>query len=113
MMEAALQLFVELDAFLRTVPIVRALVKSIVFAVLVYGVLGLIFYALEQRSRRDVTRYRTAHFWNDIAYTLVYQGGIYNIIIYAPLFALASSKLTFLQIGLLTHLPPLASIVIY
>jgi len=101
------------DAWLRHYPVLRALAVSIAIALLVFSVLGVIFAFIERRNRRDLSRYGSPNFRNDIVYTLVYQGGIYNVLVYAPLFALAAPHLTFLQINLLKALPPIPSILVY
>ncbi len=100
-------------AWLRTMPVVYALVSSFVFAVLVFSALGFAFYVIEKSTSRDTTRYRTRHFLNDIVYTLLYQGGIYNVLIYAPLYALIAPRFGFMKVGLVTNMSPAASIAIY
>jgi sterol desaturase/sphingolipid hydroxylase (fatty acid hydroxylase superfamily) len=113
MLDTARELFHDLDALLRTVPVARALVISIAVAVIVYSALGAIFLFVERRAGRDTTRYRSAHFVNDVAYTLLYQGGIYNVLIYAPFFALAAPRLKFLQLDIVKGLPAWAAIVVF
>jgi sterol desaturase/sphingolipid hydroxylase (fatty acid hydroxylase superfamily) len=94
-------------------PFAQSLVLSIATALAIYTILGAIFVFIESRQQRDLTRYRSRHFVNDIAYTLLYQGGIYNILVYAPLFAWAAPKLAFLQLDAVGGLPPVLSILIY
>jgi sterol desaturase/sphingolipid hydroxylase (fatty acid hydroxylase superfamily) len=106
-------LFHSLTDWLRPYPLLHALTMSIGFAVVVYGALGVVFALLEARLQREPGRYRSPHFFNDIIYTLVYQGGVYNILIYAPLFALASPRLGMLRLNALQRLPPLAAFVAY
>ena len=101
------------DEALRPYPPLHALTASIVYGTLTFGILSIVFLAIEKRLRRDTSRYKSPHFVNDILYTAFYQGGIYSVLIWAPLFALAAPKLPFLQLSLIRRLPPLASIVVY
>ena len=114
MFEAAHQFVATLRGLVHSLPpFARPLVMSIAVATVIYTTLGCIFVLIEARQQRDLSRYRTRHFFNDIAYTLLYQGGIYNILVYAPLFALAAPKLAFLQLNAVGKLPPALSIIVY
>lgn len=100
-------------AWLRHYPVAYAVVTSLAVASAIFFTLGCVFIFLEKRTSRDTSRYRSRHFVNDIVYTLVYQGGLYNILVYAPLFALVAPKLRFLQLSLVSHLHPVLSIAAY
>jgi sterol desaturase/sphingolipid hydroxylase (fatty acid hydroxylase superfamily) len=78
-----------------------------------YAALLVAFVLLERAGGASLARYRSRNFANDVFYTLFYQGGIYNLLIYAPLYAVAQPQLAFLQLGLLSALPTPAAFVLY
>ena len=82
----------------------RSLSREAVFIALV----AVVMIALERYYRRDLTRYRSRTFVNDIAYSFFYQGGIYNALIYVPIFSWAQKHLAVFDLHLLGSLPPAA-----
>ena len=74
-------------------------------------VLGLILVLfLERLQRRDLGRYRTRSFGNDVLYSFFYQGGVYNLLVYVPLFGTIQQHYRF---GLLDPLPMPVAFVMY
>jgi sterol desaturase/sphingolipid hydroxylase (fatty acid hydroxylase superfamily) len=68
---------------------------------------------LEWRQRRDLGRYRSRSFGNDVIYSFFYQGGVYNLLIYVPLFGAIQQHLGFAKFGVLHALPTPAAFVLY
>jgi len=87
----------------------RGLSREAVFIVAV----GALVMALERLYRRDLTRYRSRHFVNDLAYSFFYQGGIYNLLIYIPIFGALQKQLAFADIHALSRLNPVAAFVCF
>ena len=83
---------------LQEFPALRALAASMGWAVVMCSGFFVFFYLIETRLGRDTARYRSQNFLNDVAYTVLYQGGIYNILLYAPVFALISPHLGFIAL---------------
>src|SRR5688572_6835889 len=98
---------------LQEFPALRALAASMGWAVVVCSGFFVFFYLIETRLGRDTARYRSQNFLNDVAYTVLYQGGIYNILLYAPVFALISPQLGFMRLGLTEELPFAAALAIW
>ena len=69
-----------LKAFLAEYPMLRALAFGAVLISVMVGAVA----CLEWRARRDLGRYRSPNFRTDLIYALVYQGGIYHALLYAP-----------------------------
>lgn len=61
-------------------PLLRALVHGAALVGLMVCAVAL----LEWRARCDLGRYRSGNFRTDLVYALVYQGGIYHTLLYAP-----------------------------
>ena len=80
--------------------------RSLVLAAIIYGAIFGIVYMIERRSGADPARYRTRHFANDVAYTLFYKGGFYNVLLLAVITNAFDSRLSFfLYRHLLTGVP--------
>jgi sterol desaturase/sphingolipid hydroxylase (fatty acid hydroxylase superfamily) len=92
-------------------PFLRELVTSTLIGLGVYVVCALVIVAAEMAQRRDMSIYRTPNAMNDLAYAVFYKCSIYNVLV-MPLFAFLSPRLQFLRVGLLSHLLPLASLVL-
>jgi sterol desaturase/sphingolipid hydroxylase (fatty acid hydroxylase superfamily) len=78
--------------------------RSLTRAAVLIAVFAVGIAALEWLAHRDLGRYRSAVFFNDIAYTLFYQGGIYNLL-YLPVFAVLQKKFAFANLHILDALP--------
>ena len=63
------------------------LLKTLATAVLGLAAVFLVILFFELLARSNVRRYLTRDFMTDVCYALIYQGGIYNILLYAPVFA--------------------------
>jgi sterol desaturase/sphingolipid hydroxylase (fatty acid hydroxylase superfamily) len=87
----------------------RSLTREAVFIAVVAAAV----ITLEWLHRRDLNRYRTRNFFNDVLYSFFYQGGIYNLFIYIPLFAFLQKRLAFADLHILTALPAVAAFAIY
>jgi sterol desaturase/sphingolipid hydroxylase (fatty acid hydroxylase superfamily) len=72
-----------------------------------------VIVVLEGLSSGDLTRYRSRQFLNDLAYSFFYQGGIYNLLIYVPVFSTLQQRLTWADLHVLSALPPVAAFVAY
>jgi sterol desaturase/sphingolipid hydroxylase (fatty acid hydroxylase superfamily) len=57
--------------------------------------------------------YTSRTFAQDVVYTLFYQGGFYNALIWAALANALNSRLSFFRIEILAQLPPIAHMVLY
>jgi sterol desaturase/sphingolipid hydroxylase (fatty acid hydroxylase superfamily) len=74
----------------------------------------LVVVALEAIAHADLSRYRSREFRTDFLYALVYQGGIYHIVLLAPVLALVAIAIpSSWNLGLLSGLPPLAGFLVY
>jgi sterol desaturase/sphingolipid hydroxylase (fatty acid hydroxylase superfamily) len=104
-----LPLILDLVARLRLLELARATVWSIGY---VAGFLLVIGF-LEWRSGTHPRRYLSAHFFNDVAYTIFYRGGFYGTLIAAATVNLIQPRLDFLRVDLLAQLPPVAGFFLY
>lgn len=86
-------------------PVLEALVRSVSWAVVVFAGLFVVVFVLERVSGADTSRYRTRNFANDLVYGLFYQGGAYNVLVWAPLAALLEPRVAFARLDLLLTLP--------
>ena len=80
----------------------RSLTREAVFLVLATAVIA----AIEAAYKRDLGRYRSRGFVNDLAYSFLYQGGIYTLFIYIPIFSALQARLPMFDLHLLSSLPP-------
>ena len=86
-----------------------ALAREAVLIVIVAAVI----VAFEYFSRSDLRRYRSREFLNDLAYSFFYQGGLYTLLVYAPIFNTLQKRLAFADLHVLTNLPPAAAFVCF
>jgi sterol desaturase/sphingolipid hydroxylase (fatty acid hydroxylase superfamily) len=89
------------------------LLHSVGSAALVFVGFFALFYVLERWLGGDPGRYRTRHFWNDVAYGLFYRGNFYQLLIGATVAGMLEPRLAFLRIGLLKDLPLPAAAVVF
>ncbi len=81
-----------------------ALARSVAAAALVLFACFVFLYLLERQLGADTRRYRSVHFWHDVAYAMFYRGGIYQALIGAAV-ANALPPLTFMQLGVFRQWP--------
>jgi len=93
-----------IGALMRSIQGVQ-LVRSAGHAVLVYLGFFLAVLLFEGRGGADTSRYRSRHFINDVAYTLFYRGGFYNVLMLAVVTNALGSRLDVLRLDLLRGLP--------
>lgn len=91
-------------------PYLRQLLMSALGGAGVYVVCAIVVVAAELRQRSDMSVYRTRAALNDVAYAIFYQCSLYNLLV-SPLFAAVASRLAFLKIGVLAHVPAFVAIV--
>ena len=103
----------QIEQLLQEYATIRALATSIGWAFVIYMSFFVFFFLVESRAGLDTARYRSRNFINDVLYTLLYQGGLFNILFYAPVFALLTPNLGFMRIDLLAPLPGLLGLVIW
>jgi sterol desaturase/sphingolipid hydroxylase (fatty acid hydroxylase superfamily) len=89
------------------------LLKSLASAVLVLGAIFLVILVFEWLAGGNLRRYRSRGFFTDVCYALVYQGGIYNTLLYAPIFAGIALLMPSWRPELLGELPPLAGFLVF
>jgi sterol desaturase/sphingolipid hydroxylase (fatty acid hydroxylase superfamily) len=72
-----------ISAFFSQYPLLKTMSSAIVALAAVF--LFILFF--EARAGGDLRRYTKRGFVTDLCYALIYQGGIYNTLLYAPIFA--------------------------
>src|SRR3981081_1982558 len=72
-----------ISAFFSQYPLLKTMSSAIVALAAVF--LFILFF--EARAGRRLGRFTTRRFVTDLCYALIYQGGIYNTLLYAPIFA--------------------------
>lgn len=93
--------------------IVSAL-KTLVFGAGVLAALFVAVVALEMRFGGDVRRHRSRNFATDLAYGLLYLGGIYNLVVWVPvLYAISLVAPETWHLHALRELPPVAGFFAY
>ena len=90
-----------------------ALVRSAVKAIGLLGVFFVVLWMLERRSGADRGRYLSRNFLHDCVYTLFYQGGFYNVFIYAAVANALQPRLAMFELDLLRFLPAPVDFVLY
>ena len=109
MIESATQTLRQLLRFLPQHDPWRALSREAI----VIALFLLVIVALERLNRADLTRYRRREFFNDFVYALFYQGGIYNFLIYVPVFSTLQKRLAFADLHVLTSVPAPVSFILF
>jgi len=79
----------------------RSLTREGLFLIVATAVI----IAIESAYKRDLGRYRSRGFVNDLAYSFFYQGGIYTLFIYVPVFSALQKQLSMFDLHVLTNLP--------
>ena len=108
-MEALLEQLIAWARLVQALPLVR----SAGLAMLIYTAFFLGVFLLERRAGVDVGRYRARNFYNDVAYTLFYKGGFYNVLMVAAVTNALQPQLPFLQLNLLHDLPWYAGLAVF
>lgn len=86
----------------------RGFAGAALYLVALYVVVLAIETAYGARTRN----YRTRDFGHDVAYYFYYRSGFHRLFVTAAFFAALSAPLSFLDLKLLTPLPPLAQLAI-
>jgi sterol desaturase/sphingolipid hydroxylase (fatty acid hydroxylase superfamily) len=81
------------------------LIRSTAEACAIYGAFTLIVFVFEKRGGAEPGRYRTRHFFNDVAYTLFYKGGVYDVFVLAATTNALEARLTIPHFNLLGGVP--------
>jgi sterol desaturase/sphingolipid hydroxylase (fatty acid hydroxylase superfamily) len=89
------------------------LVKSLWFAVKIYAALFVVIFLLEMATGGNLGRYWTRNFRTDMAYGFFYTGGIYNLLVWAPLAAALALIVPAWNFRLLDYLPGPIAFVVY
>lgn len=90
-----------ISEFLSTFP----LLKTLVFAAATLSATFLVILLFERMAGGNIRRYLTRPFATDVCYALIYQGGIYNTLLYAPVFTLIAMAMPTWRPELLGQLP--------
>jgi sterol desaturase/sphingolipid hydroxylase (fatty acid hydroxylase superfamily) len=101
-----------LKGFLASIEL-AGLAASTAKALLVLSGFFVLFWALEARSGADRRRYWSRNFLNDVVYAMFYQGGFYNVLVFAAVLNLLSPRLEMFELGLVEALPPPVDYVLY
>ncbi|MBW3564841.1 MAG: sterol desaturase family protein [Acidobacteria bacterium] len=80
---------------------------------IVIAVFGSVVVALEIYYRRNLSRYRRKGFATDVVYSFFYQGGLYNLLIYIPVFGSLQQSLDFASLGLLESIPVVPGFILF
>jgi sterol desaturase/sphingolipid hydroxylase (fatty acid hydroxylase superfamily) len=72
-----------------------------------------IVFTIEWLTGGKIRRYWSANFRTDLLYGIIYTGGIYNTIIYAPLIAGLALLVPAWQFRLLDHMPAVTGFIVY
>ncbi|MGB8398427.1 sterol desaturase family protein [Bradyrhizobium sp.] len=76
-------------------------------------IIFVVVFIIEWASGGNIRRYWSRNFRTDMLYGLLYNGGIYNTIIYRPLIAVLALLVPAWQFRLIDHLPALAGFLAY
>lgn len=90
-----------------------ALARSAGVAFALFAVVSLFVLLLEMRSGADHARFKSKAFVNDVLYCAFYRGGFYAVFVWAAVANALGDHLGFMQLHLLSHLPPYASLMVY
>ena len=99
----------DFNATLAEFPLLKGLLSATAMTVALFVVI----LVLERRCGGDLRRYRTRNFATDVLYALFYRGGVYNVLVYAPIFALIESILPPWRLNLLSHFPPAVAFLVF
>lgn len=96
-----------LDRLQRLAALIGAsgLVRSFGWTVLIYTGFLLVVYLIERGSGISDARYHTRNFAIDVAYTLFYKAGIYQVLLLAAVTNVLSTRAGYLQLHLLRDIP--------
>jgi sterol desaturase/sphingolipid hydroxylase (fatty acid hydroxylase superfamily) len=96
------------------IPEIEGPLRTLVQGVALIAGLFAVVFVLEAHARRDLRRYLSRPFATDATYAVIYIGGIYSLLVSAPLLALIALALPeSWQLRLLDGLPPVAAFFVY
>jgi sterol desaturase/sphingolipid hydroxylase (fatty acid hydroxylase superfamily) len=95
--------------FLSQFPLLRTLAHAVVLFTGIF----LVVFCLELLAGSNLRRYLSREFVTDLIYAMVYQGGIYNTLLYAPIFAGVALVMPSWNLEVLARLPPLIGFLIF
>lgn len=98
--------------FIRT-GLLHRLLGSMRAATVLFAVLFVAVAICEACAGARLKRYLTRNFLNDVLYSMFYQGGIYTLFIYQPIFERLRPRLAILDLHLLGRMPAYWSFPIY
>lgn len=91
----------------------RELTHATIGTVAWLGALLVLVFLLESLFGPKRSPYTSRTFVQDVLYTLFYQGGFYNALIWAAVANALDPRLSFFRVEVLAQLPPVAHILIY
>ncbi len=89
------------------------LAKSMAAAIVLFAGLFIVIAPCEAKAGVSVKRYATRNVFNDLIYSLFYQGGIYILLIYTPFFDLVRGRLSLFDLHLVDRMPAYLSLPLY
>jgi sterol desaturase/sphingolipid hydroxylase (fatty acid hydroxylase superfamily) len=87
-------------------PLLRAVARGCLKAMVIGIVFYFIIYLLERASGATTTQYRSRGFLQDVAYWFYYRSGLYRLLFTATLFGFLGPRLAFLQFETVNNLSP-------
>lgn len=91
-----------------------ALARSLLYGAAMLSFLFVVIASLEARFGGDLTRYRSRNFVTDLTYGMVYIGGVYNLLVYAPIFGAIGLLIPETwHLRALHEMPPVAAFFVY
>jgi sterol desaturase/sphingolipid hydroxylase (fatty acid hydroxylase superfamily) len=103
------QVNAEIAAQLSPYPLLQSLYSGARSLLVIFVVI----FAIEWITGGKIRRYWSRNFRTDVLYGLLYAGGVYNTIIYAPLIAALALLVPAWQFRLIDHLPAVAGFLAY
>jgi sterol desaturase/sphingolipid hydroxylase (fatty acid hydroxylase superfamily) len=103
------QVNAEIAALLSPYPLLQSLYSGARSLLVIFVVI----FAIEWITGGKIRRYWSRNFRTDVLYGLLYAGGVYNTIIYAPLIAALALLVPAWQFRLIDHLPAVAGFLAY
>ena len=91
----------------------HALLQSLYSGIRGLLIVFVIVFTIEWATGGNLGRYWTRNFRTDLLYGLLYTGGIYNTVIYAPLIVALAFLVPAWQFRLLDHMPAFAGFLAY
>jgi sterol desaturase/sphingolipid hydroxylase (fatty acid hydroxylase superfamily) len=89
------------------------LLRTLAHALVILTATCIVVVCLELLAGSNLRRYLSRGFLTDLTYGLIYQGGIYNTLLYAPIFVGVALIMPSWHLEVLTRLPPLIGFLIF